>query len=236
MSEPAECQHVFVIDWHNQCERCSKCGREEVEILRDQVINLNAQLAAATVPAPGEAEFEKLLRNEVLAAIHLYLYHIPAGACCDTVIADVMPTYRAVVQPLQGAASHMALARLEADCPDDETLVIHCRELRAKVKALEAGNGERASDDIANICRPKAMTQRRFNTIVSKIQNMGPAQTAQTVQDCVDELWRAIQLRVGMSRAEAVKLVYCADTGSDAHLQRLVDALTQYALSQGERV
>lgn len=30
---------------------------------------------------------------------------------------------------------HMALARAEAGCPDDETLVIHCRELRADLDA-----------------------------------------------------------------------------------------------------
>jgi hypothetical protein len=29
----------------------------------------------------------------------------------------------------------MALARAEAGCPDDETLVIHCRELRADLDA-----------------------------------------------------------------------------------------------------
>ena len=33
------------------------------------------------------------------------------------------------------AAQHMALARDEAGCPDDETLVIHCRELRADLDA-----------------------------------------------------------------------------------------------------
>ena len=30
---------------------------------------------------------------------------------------------------------HMALARAEAGCPDDETLVMHCRELRADLDA-----------------------------------------------------------------------------------------------------
>jgi hypothetical protein len=30
---------------------------------------------------------------------------------------------------------HMALARAEARCPDDETLVMHCRELRADLDA-----------------------------------------------------------------------------------------------------
>ena len=30
---------------------------------------------------------------------------------------------------------HMALARAEAGCPDDETLVIHCRQLRAELDA-----------------------------------------------------------------------------------------------------
>ena len=30
---------------------------------------------------------------------------------------------------------HMALARAEAGCPDDETLVMHCRELRADLNA-----------------------------------------------------------------------------------------------------
>ena len=33
---------------------------------------------------------------------------------------------------------HMALARAEAGCPDDETLVIHCRELRADLDAERA--------------------------------------------------------------------------------------------------
>lgn len=36
------------------------------------------------------------------------------------------------------ARRHMALARLEAGCPDDETLVIHCRELRASRDAALA--------------------------------------------------------------------------------------------------
>jgi len=36
------------------------------------------------------------------------------------------------------AKQHMDLARAEAACPDDETLVMHCRELRAALDAEQA--------------------------------------------------------------------------------------------------
>lgn len=42
---------------------------------------------------------------------------------------------------------HIALARLEAGCPDDDTLVEHCRELRAKLASVTA---ERDALSLAN--------------------------------------------------------------------------------------
>lgn len=41
---------------------------------------------------------------------------------------------------LDEARSHMNLARLEAQCPDDETLVMHCRELRSNLTTAQAEN------------------------------------------------------------------------------------------------
>jgi len=39
---------------------------------------------------------------------------------------------------LAAVKQHMDLARAEAGCPDDETLVMHCRELRAALDAEQA--------------------------------------------------------------------------------------------------
>ena len=55
---------------------------------------------------------------------------------------------------MTAAEQHMALARAEAGCPDDETLVIHCRQLRADLDAERTAR--KALNRALLICIPYA--------------------------------------------------------------------------------
>ena len=63
---------------------------------------------------------------------------------------------------------HMSLARVEAGCPDDETLVIHCRELRADLDAERAARkaGQRVLEKVQSwMLEPDRSKAQSFTSV-----------------------------------------------------------------------